>query len=85
VLGEQSGDDLTAPLLAVSKAFNQPIEGVVDGHVQQWAAALLRISSRQLRCSAICWNAGFNIAAWESPNRATVVGEGCRPGARSPT
>ena len=38
-------------------------------------APLAMVSSRQCRCAAICWNAGFHIAACESPTRATVVGE----------
>ena len=29
--------------------------------------ALVSISSRQCRCSASCWNAGFHIVACESP------------------
>ena len=46
-------------------------------------APLASISSRQCRCAAICWNAGFHIAACESPTRATVVGEAVSPVAHS--
>ena len=41
------------------------------------------ISSRQCRCAATCWNAGFHIAACESPTRATVVVEAVSPVAHS--
>ena len=46
-------------------------------------APLASISSRQCRCAAICWNAGFHIAACESPTRATVVVEAVSPVAHS--
>ena len=45
--------------------------------------ALAMNSRRQFRCSAICWNAGFHIAACESPTRATVVVEAVSPVAHS--
>ena len=53
------------------------------GRSSNGQAPLARVSSRQCRCAAICWNAGFHIAACESPTRATVVVEAVSPVAHS--
>ena len=53
------------------------------GRSSNGQAALARVSSRQCRCAAICWNAGSHIAAFESPTRATVVVEAVSPVAHS--
>jgi len=45
--------------------------------------ALPRISSRQWRSVATCWNAGAHIVVFESPTRATVAVEAVSPVAHS--
>src|ERR1700733_1542570 len=49
------------------------------GRSNKGQSALLAIVTRQCRCAAICWNAVFHIPAFESPTRATVVGEAVSP------
>ena len=44
---------------------------------------LARVSSRQCRCTAACWNAGNHIEAFESPTTATVVVDAVSPVAHS--
>ena len=44
---------------------------------------LVRVSSRQCRCTATCWNAAPHIPAFESPTRATVVAEAVSPSTHS--
>ena len=59
--------------------YSRPRYGLMMRRSCIGQVTLASVSSRQCRCSATCWNAGFHMAACESPIRATVVGEAVSP------